>query len=180
VLKHYKTDEHVLKKGSLVLYRGDWQSPSTVGIYCSALTKLHLAYASTQFPYVQQCPKCIEIPIEEACSGKGCTSHPGGPCYWSRGCLTASEEFKKHVLILVDYAICHYKVRSTIAFLPSEICNIRKFLLLSNRLECLMLWVIIIMGIKEFLPIDEVLELRYEQFMTKYFAVKPAYVESLY
>jgi hypothetical protein len=81
------------------------------------------------------------------------------------------------VLILVDYAICHYEVRSTIAFLPSEICEIReirKFLLLSNRIECLMLWVIIIVGIKEFLSIDKVLELTYEQFMTKHFFVKPA------
>jgi hypothetical protein len=179
VLKHYKTDQPILKDGSPVLCRGDWMSAATIGIYRSALTKLHLAYASTQGPYVQRCPKCIQIPLEQACNGRGCTSHPGNPHYWSRGCLTASEEFKKHVLILVDYAICHYEVRSTIAFLPSEIRDIRKFLLLSNRIECLMLWVMIIVGIKEFLRIDEVLELTYEQFLTKYFVVKPGYVESL-
>jgi hypothetical protein len=53
-------------------------------------------------------------------------------------------------------------MRSTIAFLPSELRQIRKHLLSSNRLECLMLWVIIVLGIKWFLRIDEVLELTYK------------------
>jgi hypothetical protein len=42
-----------------------------------------------------------------------------------------------------------------------------------------MLWVIILVGVKLFLGVDEVLDLKYEQFLKAYFIVKDCNIKSL-
>jgi hypothetical protein len=69
-----------------------------------------------------------------------------------------------------------YEMRSTIAFLPGELRDIHNHLLSHNNLKYLMLWVIIIVGVKLFLRIDEALDLKYEP---AYFVVKDCNIESL-
>jgi hypothetical protein len=46
-------------------------------------------------------------------------------------------------------------------------------------LKHFMLWVIIVVRVKLFLRIDEVLELKYEQFLEEYFVIKDCNIESL-
>ena len=179
LLRNHKTDEPFLLDGSPVRCCGDWRGVSSVGIFRSALSKLHSHYATTKGDYVERCTECMKIPLEDARKGEGCRMHPGRPNYWSRGCPSNSEEFKTKMNQLTNYVENTYEMRSTIAFLPGELRDIRHHLLSHNDLKHLMLWVIVMTGVKLFLRIDEVLELGYEQFLKEYFVVKDFDVESL-
>ena len=179
LLRNHKTDEPFLLDGVPVLCCGDWRGVSSVGIFRSALTKLHRHYATTKGDYVERCTECTKIPLEDARKGEGCRMHPGNPNYWPRGCPSNAEEFKTKINQLTNYVEITYEMRSTIAFLPGELRDIRNHLLSHNNLRHLMLWVVIIVGVKLFLRIDEVLELSYEQFVKEYFVIKELDVESL-
>jgi hypothetical protein len=91
---------------------------------------------------------------------------------WQRGSVTMSQTFNAKLKQMKQYAENHYEMRSTIVFLPGELQDIRNHLLLFNDKPNLMVWVIIIMGIKLFLRVDKVLELMYEQFLKDYFNIK--------
>jgi hypothetical protein len=53
VLKHHKTDEPIVLDGAPVLCRGDWRSTSTLGIFWTAVSKLHSHYATTKGDYME-------------------------------------------------------------------------------------------------------------------------------
>ena len=115
----------------------------------------------------------MPYPWTEPARGKAVSSiqDPGAPRYWISGSVTTSKDFKKQMTNVLHYANEHYEARSTVAFLPSELRIIRQFLLSANSLPHLMLWCIIVIGVRLFLRIDEVLELTVEQFVTEYFVV---------
>jgi hypothetical protein len=105
--------------------------------------------------------------------------HPGDPHYWRRGNVTKDEAFKKSVQDWQDYADKHYEQRSSAQLLPGEVRDIRIHLLSFNDHYHLMLWTIIIVGIKMFLRVEEVLELTVEQFIEEYFQVSEDTVKGL-
>ena len=180
ILKHYKSNEPVMgTNGKAIQCVGEWRSSSTVGLYRAAISKVSNAYETTQGTYKKCCADCAKIPIQRVRKGEGCSNHPGEPHYWPRGNVSTSQEFKKHINACIEYAEEHYDLRSTIALLPSQVRALRRYLLSSNRQDHLMLWVIIILGIKLFLRIDEVLEMKYEQLLEQYFVVSENDVESL-
>jgi hypothetical protein len=179
VLRNHKTDEPILLDGSPVLCCGDWRSVSSVGMFRSALSKLHSHCKTTKGEHVERCAECNKIPPEDARKGEGCRRHPGKPDHWPRGCPSSSAEFKTKINQSTNYVENTCEMRSTIAFLPGKLRDIRNHLLSHNDLKHLMLWMIVILGVKVFLRIDEVLELDHEQFLKECFVVKGSDVESL-
>jgi hypothetical protein len=181
VVTHHLTNAPVLSpKNNLPLTAvGDWKSASTLGIYRSALSKLHGAYKTTAGAYQPCCPRCAVIPLAQIRLNQGCDLCLGQPQYWSKGCVTTCNEFKKSFDMLKDYTEEHYEARSTVAFLPGELRKIRRYLLSQNTAQAMMLWVIILLGTKLFLRIDEVLNLEMDAFIPHHFVVKPTEVVSL-
>jgi hypothetical protein len=179
-LKDLKTGELIHDVDKKVVYSvGDWRSESTVGIFRSAMSKVHSHYETTKGPYVEACSECGKLSKEAVCRGEGCIRHPGDPHYWRRGNVTKDEEFKKSVQDWQDYAEHNYEQRSSAQLLPGEVRDIRIHLLSYNDLYHLMLWTIIILGIKMFLRVEEVLELTVEQFVEEYFQVSEDAVQGL-
>jgi hypothetical protein len=93
--------------------------------------------------------------------------------------VTKDEEFKKSVQDWQEYAEHNYEQRCSAQLLPGEVRDLWIHLLSFNDLNHLMLWTIIILGIKMFLRVEEVLELTVEQFMDEYFQVSKDSVKGL-
>lgn len=181
MLKHHKTDEPVvssLTRQPLVC-QGDWRSESSISAYSSALAKVHMHYSSTCGEYCEDCEECGKIPIEQVQKGEGCRRHPGCPNYWRSGKPNKAPDFSNNRGMMIDYVKSHYTARHTFAFYPGELRNIRIFLLSANDTYKLMLWTIMLVGIKGFLRIDEALNLQVEDLPQDYFAVSANNVEAL-
>ena len=103
--------------------------------------------------------------------GEGCRIHPGKPQYWPRGNVTRDADFKTEVAKWDTYIGAHYESKSAIILLPGELRDIRTHLLSHNDSYHLMLWTIIIVGVKLFLRCEEAIELTVEQFVMEYFQV---------
>jgi hypothetical protein len=154
-LKDLKTGEIVDNVDKKAVYcMGDWQGKSTVGIFRSAMSKLHNSYETTKGGYIEACDDCRKINKDAVRKGEGCMRHPGDPHYWRRGNVTKDEEFKKSIQDWQDYAEQNYEARKSAQLLPGEVRDIRTHLLSFNDLYHLMLWTIIILGIKMFLHVE--------------------------
>jgi hypothetical protein len=179
-LKDLKTGELIYGVDKNVVHSvGDWQGESTVGIFRSAMSKVHSHYETTKGPYIEACSDCGKLSKEAVCKGEGCIRHPGDPHYWHQGNVTKDEEFKKSVQDWQEYAEHNYEQRCSAQLLPGEVRDLRIHLLSFNDLYHIMLWTIIILGIKMFLRVKEVLELTVEQFMDEYFQVSEDSVKGL-
>jgi len=88
-------------------------------------------------------------------------------------------EFIKHIKMMSGYVDKNYQAKATTPFLPGELRDIRAYLMAGNSLSKLMLWVIIIVATRLALRVDEVLNMRYEDFIQKYFVVHDTHVDSL-
>jgi hypothetical protein len=103
---HHLTNAVVTVPGRNIILKavGDWNSCSTIGIYRSALSKLHNAYNTTRGTYIEQCDRCHQIPLARVRCGEGCELHPGKPLFWPLGCVTTSKGFKTNMKLLEEYA----------------------------------------------------------------------------
>ena len=81
--------------------------------------------------------------------------------------------------MLKNYVKIHYDSRHTFAFYPDELRHLRLYLLSTNQKYKLMIWTIMLVGIKGFLRTDEVLNLKVEDLPQEYFAVTQNNVEGL-
>jgi len=180
VLLHHKTNEPILSSSEKSLTcLGQWTSVSSVKMYASALQKVHSHYETTHGSYEAECENCRQLDIKLIMKGHGCSRHAGKPRYWRAGSVVNHPDFKNHLAQMQTYVEEHYESRQTFAFLPGELRDIRTHLLSHNSVFHLMIWTIIIVGIKLFLRIDEVLDMTVEQFIQKYFVVTEDGVEGL-
>jgi hypothetical protein len=170
-LKHWKTNEPILKDGEPLLALGDWGA-STVNVFRSAVHKLNSKYPTTKSTeYVSMCPKChkkkpaVVVPGTSE-HGYGCDDHPNQPQLKTKGDVTKDADFKAKVNEAVK--LLSEDARNSMYFLPCELREMRNWLLSQNTVEHTMLWVVMIVGIKLFLRIEEVLELKYEQILTEF------------
>jgi len=178
---HYRTGLPVLipNSGSQLTAVGNWKSISTLGIFRSALSFLHKPYECCRGAYFNHCHLCRSIPIDRIKKGESCQNHPNDSRYWRRGNVITSQDFITNQRMLEQYIENHYEARSTVSLFPSELRKIRSYLLAMNDLKSLMLWCIIILGVRLFLRVDEVLSLTVESFIPDYFVVKGKEVMSL-
>jgi hypothetical protein len=179
-LKHPTTHEPVLDVNkNKITTLGDWCGFSSVGLFRSAISKLHKHYDTTKGEYIEACMECKKIPLEQVCKGEGCPDHPGRPKYMRRGNPALDPKFAEKISKTETYVLKNNVARHTYAFLPGQLRDIRDFLLSTNSLFNLMLWTLIIVGIKQFERIDEVVEMTIEDFLPELFAVKVDSVEGL-
>lgn len=161
--------------------RTDWASESTLKQYASALAKIHGHYETTkQEHYLEKCPQCAAIPIEDQRRGIACAHHLGQPQYRARGCATKDKSFKDNLAQAITFVRNTGSPRKSFSFIPRELRAIRRYLLSMNTEYHLMLWTITICGVRQFLRIDEDLTLTMDHFQPHYFQVHDSgHVDSL-
>ena len=164
---------HGPKAGSPIKCTGTWTSPSSTCIYSAALAKLHKNNVMTTGNYADPCHQCLLQPIH------GCPGHRGSALIRFKGNVVESPKFKACVNDINKYIETNYVLRATYAFLPHQLRVIRTFLISHNKIQYLMLWVMLMFSITEGLRFDELVTLTYEQFLSKYFDIKDSHVDSL-
>ena len=174
------TEEDYLLPDKRPLYAvQQWQGLSTVGIYRTTLGFIHRLYsgsgeADTDGTYFAECQECRKVTcLEKIKQGHGCLAHGGNPRYFRTGCPATAGQFKTALFAANRYIAENYDVHSTIALLPSELREIRASLFQTQEkpVEKLMLWCMIIIGVRLYLRIDEVLSLQMHSFLPQYFLV---------
>lgn len=166
-LVHQANQEPVISKftNTQMVGHGGWTSVSGVKMYGTALWKLHSHYSTTDMDYYQaECPLCILVPLADIRRGTGCVQHGGKPEYFRRGCCTKQVAFKNNLAQMVTFVESLNLERHSIAFLPKEIRAMRRYLLCQNSVYHLMIWTIMIVGVKEALCIEEDLNIEIEHF----------------
>jgi hypothetical protein len=93
---------------------------------------------------------------------KGCEEHINDPDVRRKGNSTAERGFVSDMIKYKAYAKEHYRQKGHFQFTPGEVRACRNYLLSQNNPVCFMLYVIMLMGIKLFLRIQEVLEMKVE------------------
>lgn len=147
--------------------RGDWTSISTLKLLGSSLSKLSEHFKKLEGPYDDTCDECVSLHnLKSKTSRKTCEMHGNVRVLHPRGNLTTSTKYKTAKKRLEGYIDQEYVTRSTVAYLPSEVRQLRTYLLAQNKLEDLMIWTILILSIKLFLRIEEALSLSIESFET--------------
>ena len=180
-LTHHETNEPILDAvGNPMKCLGDWQSESGVKLFGTALSKLHKHYKTTSGDYLNECTDCSKMYHDNNCKD-GCHRHINSLQIWCKGCPTTDLTFKNKHKQMKQYAECTYSAWHTFTFLPGELHDIRQYLLSTNNLYCLMIWTIIIVRVKEFMHIDEVLDMDIDQFndLQGYFVVTENNIEAL-
>ena len=151
---------------STVMCRGDWTSLSTLKLLGSAFSKLGEHYPKLTGAYHDICSNCVALRDSNGDDAKGCMEgHYGNPAYLPRGNITKATKFKTCVKTLESYIDLNYLARSTIAYLPSELREIRDHCISQNDKNDLMFWTILIVSTKLFLRIEEALSLKVEDFL---------------
>ena len=175
------TDEPIEVRGQPLLSVQNWTGKSTIQNFQAALSMLHNQHDSTRQKYTEACPECQQISFEGIKKGESCGNHGGPSCYWRQGNVITSPKFRQHIKIMKEYAKENYCSSSAASFLPSHLRAIRKHLLSQNNgsLDELMRWTVIILGVRLFLRVDEVLNLEIDSFIPQYFVIKGKKVVSL-
>jgi len=155
-LTHPTTSESVKDvDGQPLTSLGDWKGASTIGIARSALSKLHSHHRGTKArDYVEPCPACVR---------GDCNEHTE-PQTKATGNITFSREFSTAVTSLMDYAVKHYPSRQHFALLPSDVRSLLDKLISHNSPLELMYATMTLFGIAQFRRVEEVLELKVEDF----------------
>jgi hypothetical protein len=172
LLMHHDTTRGVMcTNGRYLPCLYNWKGFSSVKIFAAALSKLHNHYETTSGVYSEKCDDCFKLGPERAMAGGACLTHAGQSHYSSRGNTAHALQFKTDVTHYENYSATHYDARCTFAFLPGELRDIFTKLTSTNDLFDLMVWTIIIVGVKLMLRVEEVLELSYDQFVESFSVV---------
>lgn len=174
MLLHYQTHEIILDvKRRPIQCMNNWKVEKTLHVYKMALNKLHNHFSEEIGKhYHERCPKCCQLKDK-------CDQHLDYPRFFRRGNPTSNQRFLKQYELMQEKLREEDNDRKTGSFIPSELREIREYCLSHNNKYYLMLWTIMIVGVKEFLRIDEVLNLKVEHFKKDLFIVNEKNVEAL-
>jgi hypothetical protein len=170
ILKHPTTDQDFTIDGAHLRCKGDWQSEVSVELFRTSLSKLHSHYESTTGAYQPACEACLRHRNNPegapACTKQG---HTQEPILKSTGCITESKKFKSEIAAMkMKVARWYDEPRRTKYWLPDEQHTIRNRLLSANEIGQTMLWVIINIACKMYLRCEEVVGMKYSDFLVKY------------
>lgn len=183
-LLHPLTNQPVRFKGEKMFAkcRGDWTSVSTLSLLRSSLSKLSNHYDDCRGAYIKPCADCIAL--QQKGKKHGCERrHKSHPQLLPSGNVSDCQEVKNHFEILKKYIADNYENKSTIAYFPSELRDMRKYCIFRNvngeNLKTLQLWTIVICASKLMLRIKEIRVLKVEDFMETHATIKDNLVENL-
>lgn len=147
--------------GQPIACLGTWCGQSTLKLAQSAIAKVHHHYENLGSVYTDFCINC---------RNEACNMHGTSPQLLRKGCPITSPIWKKAFKGLLAYVKSHNKKRATVALLPGQLRQICNFCINqgegSNGKFFLMVWTVIIVGIKQLLRISEVLNKTIENFET--------------
>jgi hypothetical protein len=148
--------------GNQVPCVGAWRSMTTIKQWQSALSKLHSHYDNCKGPYEELCVDCCA-------HGGPCTRHAIART-WRKGDPSQDPQFRTYCENCAKRAHEFYKAtRSSFAYTPSEVRELRWWLLQECTDRALMMWTIIVVSIKIFLRIHEALDIMVEDFVPRMF-----------
>jgi integrase len=164
--------------GKSVYCTGTWQSPTNLIKFRAAMLALDTLHSELTGPeYVEKCLVCIEqtemssVPTGRTATRSSsnvvthcpCDLHTDGARVRSRGSTMNAPKVKQYMAYMKNQ-LRTYEKRGNIQLLPSEIRRIRTALLAENSIEGLQYWTMVIMGIKLFARISELLSIRMDDF----------------
>jgi hypothetical protein len=180
ILLHHLTQQPVVSAvtGLPMVCQENWNCVPTIKLYAASLEKLHGKYETTRGVYIEACDECIEM---HRLTRQACALHTGmgGAKLVTVGNPRQGDEFKNVVKQMLKVAVDRDLSRSTFAYAPHELRAIRDHCLATNNLYDMMIWTIMIIGIKLFLRVDEVLSLTVEDFQTNLFVLNKLNVTGL-
>jgi hypothetical protein len=183
ILQHPDTAEPYLVNGKEIECEGGWKSQSSITTFQSALSCIHQAYDTTRGDYYELCDaasnkdgiegdSCVEqrdLHPDLAPHGPGCSRHANNPRLVACGNAGRCSKFKAQIKHYKQKVVEWYNEASrTTYFLPSDVRKIRNKLLSMDNINATMLWVMIIVGIKLHLRVEEVITLKYRQLLPQY------------
>jgi hypothetical protein len=130
---------------------GGWVDPQNVAQMLSAVGAVHAA-RKQRGPYQEKCAECVALDREK--KYMGCRFHRGAPAIWRRGNPTECDQVENCVKQNSQDG-ASYVPEGDSPLTPWELVDIRTFLLSSNDLFDLMLWVVTLVAVKLFLREDE-------------------------
>jgi hypothetical protein len=166
VLSHPVTTLHVHDvMNNPVLCTGEWKAPVNLIKFRSSMLALDSLHAELTGPgYVAKCAACIALTASDDGTGYlPCPLHTEGARVRSRGCSINAPDVT-HCLACSTNRLKDYVRKGNIQLLPSEVRRIRDALLVENDIFGLQYWTMVIMGIKLFLRISELLCIKIEDF----------------
>ena len=153
-----------------VVCTGAWKSPSNVNKARAAIKALHNLYDDLRGDYLTTCAECLKFTEQYKLSTRhsACDTHAGRPCIRNHGNVVNCHKVAEHI---TDWKarLAGYKVKGNVQLLPSEVRQLRNFLLSDGSLEGLQKYVMIILGIKCFRRADELISIKITQFNEKLF-----------
>jgi integrase len=159
-------------EGNIMYCLNAWHSPPTLEKFTAAVHALHAAYEDLRGEYSEQCTQCYILnPMTgtDVALGvwKSCCIHPGSPRIRPKGDAGQSHEFKNASARYFKSVRCWTK-KGNIQLLPGEVRNLRDALVNTGRLVDLQTYVMILLGIKLFLRVSELLAITTLDFEKQY------------
>jgi integrase len=161
--------------GKLVYCTAAWNAGINLIKFRAAMLGLDTLYPElTGSVYIEKCDSCSKLTSRARSSSRtrssqttsahsACDLHTDGARVRSRGSSMNAPTVKLYLKHMRNH-MKDYKSKGNIQLLPSEVRRIRTALLAENTLEGLQIWTMVIMGIKLFLRISELLTIRVEDF----------------
>jgi hypothetical protein len=160
--------------GKVVHCTGTWQSPTNLFKFRAAMLGLDSLHAELMGPYMEQCDECTALTKQTGTGSRTnsrtlrpCLSHTEGARLRSRGGVMNAPAVKRYVSYTMNL-LKGYKKKGNIQLLPSEVRLIRAALMAENSLHGLQYWTMVIMGIKLFLRVTELLTMKVEDFPSEF------------
>ena len=107
-----------------------------------------------------------------------CANHPGTPRIRPRGDPATSDAYVRAVGKYRRTTLA-WKVKGNVQLLPGEIRDVRDYLTNTNKLEDLQMYVMVLLGVKLFLRVSELLVLKIVDFEPQYQMVKSNRVDGI-
>lgn len=161
--------------GNEVVCSGEWIDPSNVDGLRTSVAMLHQIYEQAG-EYKDVCLDCKLLPTEN--SFKGCTAHSGFPRLRRQGNPVESETWRNYAKKNTK-AGAEYQRHGCEQLLPSDIRRLRNYLIASNTVEGLKLYLIIIIAVKLFLRSDEFGNIEFSDIVAGMTVVTASGVEAL-
>lgn len=143
------------------------------------LPLIHSHYSTTKGDYHEECQLCRAIPVEDATRGQSCPNHIGQSHYTRRGCPTKDAAFANNHKQLLKHVNLVYASRQTFALLPCHLRDIIDYCIATNSTYYFMIYVILMVGVKGFLRVEEDLKIEMSDFQQEYSTVMPEIVVAL-
>jgi integrase len=151
--------------GNPVYCTNTWKAPGNLCKFLASMNALHELYPVLQGPYIEACSSCLECTRRNAARAlyTPCVIHTEGARISTKGNVTLSKPFLSYLKANREL-LKEYSKKGNIQLLPSQVHQIRVALLAENSLSGLQFWTMILLGIKLFLRITELLTLKVEDF----------------